>query len=270
LPSAERKILLNPKEATLKQSIARGLFLSLALAAPLAAQPTPQSPADFGEKINILQIPASAFRPRCSALGYDYSQLGFIFATNNPCSGTAAEVMWAPVTLPTGARIRFLDLYYNDLDAANDIWVVLRAFGDGGEFENLAIATSTGSAGVGYASSPLFDYTVNNDLRYDTEGRQLVVVVTIPNATSSRQFQGADIWWVRQVSPAPLSATFNDVPTNHPFFQFIEALAKSGITGGCSAAPPLYCPDNPVTRGQMAVFLAKALGLSWFDQSGLE
>lgn len=63
------------------------------------------------------------------------------------------------------------------------------------------------------------------------------------------------------VSPAPGSATFNDVPTNHPFFQFIEALYAAGITGGCQAAPPLYCPDNPVTRGQMAVFLAKALGL---------
>jgi len=63
------------------------------------------------------------------------------------------------------------------------------------------------------------------------------------------------------VSPAPGSATFNDVPTNHAFFQFIEALSASGITGGCQAAPPLYCPDTPVTRGQMAVFLAKALGL---------
>ena len=63
------------------------------------------------------------------------------------------------------------------------------------------------------------------------------------------------------VSPAPAQATFNDVPTNHPFFQFIEALKASGITGGCQASPPLYCPDAPLTRGQMAVFLAKALGL---------
>lgn len=64
-----------------------------------------------------------------------------------------------------------------------------------------------------------------------------------------------------EVSAAPPVASFNDVPTNHPFFQFIEALKVSGITAGCQAAPPLYCPDNPLTRGQMAVFLAKALGL---------
>jgi hypothetical protein len=38
-------------------------------------------------------------------------------------------------------------------------------------------------------------------------------------------------------------------------------LAASGITAGCSTAPPLYCPDDPLTRGQMAVFLSKALGL---------
>ena len=64
-----------------------------------------------------------------------------------------------------------------------------------------------------------------------------------------------------QVSPAPAVATFNDVPTSHPFFQYVQALAQSGITGGCGSGN--YCPDAPVTRGQMAVFLAKALGLQW-------
>lgn len=48
-------------------------------------------------------------------------------------------------------------------------------------------------------------------------------------------------------------------PTTHPFFRYVEALAAAGITGGC--APVSYCPDAPVTRGQMAVFLSTALGL---------
>src|SRR5690349_11020441 len=63
------------------------------------------------------------------------------------------------------------------------------------------------------------------------------------------------------VSPAPGVATFNDVPTNHPFFQYVEALASSGITAGCGNGN--FCPDQPLTRGQMAVFLSKALGLNW-------
>jgi S-layer homology domain len=69
-----------------------------------------------------------------------------------------------------------------------------------------------------------------------------------------------------QVSPAPGAATFGDVPTGHPFFQFVEALAASGITAGCGNGN--FCPDAPLTRGQMAVFLSKALGLHWPVESG--
>ncbi len=41
----------------------------------------------------------------------------------------------------------------------------------------------------------------------------------------------------------------------------INAIAVAGITLGCDAAGTRYCPDNPVTRAQMATFLARALGL---------
>ncbi len=81
-------------------------------------------------------------------------------------------------------------------------------------------------------------------------------------ADPNPQYLGwVEIWWRRSVSPPPDVATFNDVPASHPFFQFIEALSASGITGGC--APGKFCPDAPLTRGQMAVFLSKALGLHW-------
>ena len=40
----------------------------------------------------------------------------------------------------------------------------------------------------------------------------------------------------------------------------IESLAGAGITKGCT--PDRYCPDDPVTRGQMAAFLVRALQLS--------
>jgi hypothetical protein len=38
----------------------------------------------------------------------------------------------------------------------------------------------------------------------------------------------------------------------------IDALAASGITAGCG--PRLFCPSNPVSRGQMAAFLHRAFG----------
>ena len=41
----------------------------------------------------------------------------------------------------------------------------------------------------------------------------------------------------------------------------IEALAAAGITAGCGVDPLRFCPDEPVTRGQMATFIARAEGL---------
>lgn len=45
------------------------------------------------------------------------------------------------------------------------------------------------------------------------------------------------------------------------FEAYIEALAAAGITRGCSADGTRFCPNEPVTRGQMAAFLARALSL---------
>jgi hypothetical protein len=52
-------------------------------------------------------------------------------------------------------------------------------------------------------------------------------------------------------------SSFGDVPTTHQFFRFIEELKASGITSGCQLSPPLFCPDQALTRGQMAVFLSR-------------
>jgi hypothetical protein len=55
--------------------------------------------------------------------------------------------------------------------------------------------------------------------------------------------------------PAATGTVFDDVAAGAFAAAFIEDLAARGITGGCSAMPPLYCPSASVSRGQMAVFL---------------
>ncbi|MFZ0627162.1 MAG: S-layer homology domain-containing protein, partial [Acidimicrobiia bacterium] len=72
------------------------------------------------------------------------------------------------------------------------------------------------------------------------------------------------------------SGTFTDDDGNI-FENAIEWLAGKGITQGCN--PPAnthYCPNDPVTRGQMAVFLVRAFGYSdngggnlFIDDNGL-
>ena len=51
--------------------------------------------------------------------------------------------------------------------------------------------------------------------------------------------------------------TFADAPTSYWAWDYIERLANAGITGGCGTG--IYCPENQVTRAQMAVFLEKGL-----------
>jgi len=49
----------------------------------------------------------------------------------------------------------------------------------------------------------------------------------------------------------------------------INLLFEAGVTQGCSAGPTSFCPNDPVTRAQMASFLARALKLPWpVDESG--
>ncbi len=57
-------------------------------------------------------------------------------------------------------------------------------------------------------------------------------------------------------APPPCTGIFSDVPCPSTFANWIEALAAEGITGGCGGGN--YCPQNPVRRDQMAVFLLKA------------
>jgi photosystem II stability/assembly factor-like uncharacterized protein len=53
----------------------------------------------------------------------------------------------------------------------------------------------------------------------------------------------------------PTTAYFADVPSDHPDFPWIQKMKQLGITSGCS--PTTYCPSDPVTRGQMAVFIER-------------
>ena len=51
--------------------------------------------------------------------------------------------------------------------------------------------------------------------------------------------------------------SFTDVPRSQPFYKKIETMLHTGITSGCTATK--YCPGDPVSRGQMAIFIAKAI-----------
>ena len=66
------------------------------------------------------------------------------------------------------------------------------------------------------------------------------------------------------VSNPPSEPTFEDVPTDHPFYNYIEAAYAEGITSGCGT-PGKFCPTRVATRGEIAVLLYRAL--DWPDET---
>jgi len=63
--------------------------------------------------------------------------------------------------------------------------------------------------------------------------------------------------------PSCVTPTFADVPCSLGLAKWINELARRGITAGCGGGD--YCPGNPVTRGQMAVFLTTTFGLTLYS-----
>ena len=58
--------------------------------------------------------------------------------------------------------------------------------------------------------------------------------------------------------PAGTGTVFADVPLSYWAVDWIEQFYADGITSGCGTHPLIYCPDDPVTRAQMAIFLLRA------------
>ncbi len=59
--------------------------------------------------------------------------------------------------------------------------------------------------------------------------------------------------------PPPATGTrFTDVAADAFAAAHIEQIAADGVTSGCAASPPRYCPASLVSRAQMAVFLLVA------------
>ena len=73
------------------------------------------------------------------------------------------------------------------------------------------------------------------------------------------------VWLIRAIEdeepPALEESRFDDVDAAVWWAPYVERVAELGITSGCRSEPPLYCPDRPVTRAQMATFLVRAFDL---------
>lgn len=200
----------------------------------------------FGQNYQYSWVPAGAFIPDFTAV---FLQIG---AYKYRISGNNYAI--APVNLPSGAYLAAVQFVFYDSSSSYSVTSYLYRYYYTTGAESLGSCGSVGTPGFSYCTFYPYHTIRNGDSIY-----QLWIYTNSTNNSCS--FFGVRLFWKRQISPAPSAATFYDVPTSHPFFRYVEALAKSGITSGCGGGA--YCPNDPVTRGQMAVFLSKALGLHW-------
>ena len=200
---------------------------------------------------NWLTIGSGSFTPMIS--GWTWSQnFWWRWAT------TGGNTYWdASLSLPSGARVTHLVVEAYDNSASGDVRVTFATCPN--------LSSSCTYTGLGQTSgTPGYTWltvVLPSPITIDNNMNSYHVRVRLDSGDDTNSFRSVSFKYELQVSPAPGVASFTDVPTSYWAFQYIEALKASGITQGVT--PTTYEPESNVTRAQMAVFLAKALGLHW-------
>jgi hypothetical protein len=236
-------------------SDARNVYL--AKGAVLDQKSSPAEPKEFGtDDFGWTVVLGNQHQPQSSLVDY------------NVAPGNSGSIFWisgvgifeAQLHMPSGALLEQVTWFGRDLHANSLTGSVLRVCQTGFPTVGPPVTTLLGSASSSNAESFTFVVSVPAGETVHNLSCAYIALTAFSGIGEDLVLRKVRAGWRRQVSAAPLTATFpNDVPTSHPYFQFIEALAAAGITSGC--APGFYCPNNPITRGEMAVFLAAALGL---------
>ncbi len=205
------------------------------------------------------------FVPISSAVTYDY-----MFYPSTLYRTNAAGAVWfqAPFHLQSGALVTQFEVQYCDTSATlmfGSYLQVHNVSGGGVSSTSLVASTEAGTPGCVVQTATLVSpVTVANIDNF------YLIQVNLGGTGSAGspdvRVGAVKVGYRLQISPAPAVAAFADVPTDYWAFRHIEALYASGITSGCGTGPLIYCPERTITRAEMAVYMAKALGLHWVDQ----
>jgi hypothetical protein len=217
------------------------------------------APADaFGLGTQDYWLGASQFQPRSGA-NFNYGGLYYWYAA----TGAGTQQFEAQVNLPAGGLVTFLECFFNDSNASlnADIGFWKHSYDYNTDIPSVSNITTVSSSGSAGYQKPFTSPNVTIRYREGNLRNIYTLILNTPGATSTVSFRACRFFWNRQISPAPATASFTDVPVGSQFFAEVEALAAAGITAGCTATQ--YCPTATLTRLQMAAFLARAMGLHW-------
>ena len=231
------------------------LFVGLLFAAAAGAQQVvtmgPETPEWGMNDLTYYTCHAFEFVPIDSSTTYTFDSW-----TKYITGGFASLV--AGVHLPSGALVEEVHVAACDEDAGTDFQMRLWEC-PSNPFTDPCIAvvvlSGAGLSGCGWVGDPGLGITIANGANtYFLEWNNF-------EGTGDQRIDHVELRYRLQISEAPAVQTFPDVSPGFWAFQEIEALAASGITQGFPDGT--FRPTDPVTRAQMATFLARALGLHW-------
>jgi hypothetical protein len=117
------------------------------------------------------------------------------------------------------------------------------------------VVNATGvAASVPANAGSTFSWAVTGGTLTGGQGtNQIAFSAGTPGTTMTLRANDTNAGCTSAAGRRDVQVDFLDVPPSNGFRPFVTTLARNGVTGGCGAGN--YCPDAPVTRAQMAVFL---------------
>jgi hypothetical protein len=192
---------------------------------------------------SVIRFTVGASRPRnvvCSG-NFDMDEGAVLF--NDPCDDIA-DLSSCVGTLAFGGTSFLLSTRSYDGNAwhpALNTWVVVN---DGAEC----------------ISATSFEETLGHELGH-TQGFGHHTPASTADALMSAKLKGDGLGAALRPTDKSCASfayhTFLDVPYTRWSWPYIEAVENAGLSGGCGGGN--YCPQNQVTRAEMAVFLVKGV-----------
>ena len=188
---------------------------------------------------------------------------GHLFAMQNTAS-PAADIVVMDVNTPTFDFINVFDLVQDgnpvmgdfeqaglDMDCQGRLWadnfvtgdVFVADTGEGSSCTDIPWLTVSPTSGT-LAPDAIAPITLTFDANLASPGFHEAHLQMDTDTPTGTEF-----------IPVLFTAAFLDVPAGNPFDRFIHAIAGVGVTAGCGSGN--FCPNDPVTRAQMAVWLLR-------------
>ena len=164
--------------------------------------------------------------------------------------------------LPTGSKLVRIEVVAYDASDAGEVninFIQCQSLDVNDGCLATGLAATTGTAAAPFDGRLVADLSATPIVVNKTSELDAVRVY-LTSGGVDLQFREVDFFYQLQVSaPSPGTQTFGDVSPSFLYYKGIEAFAASGITGGCGNGN--FCPNGYVTRGEIATFFARALGL---------